>query len=187
MGTPASSNWIRRRHAAGLLRFLLFLLLIVQAPLLAWQESDSTRAPAQPDSLQTSGLLDTLMIRAPDSTWTAGPLFHNPPVAILNDRPFRMDLIVSSNPDNISSISLFIKGDTASVFKEIPLTMQYGRCQYNVPVEELQGAALTYYFLLTTKDYRLWAYPLDEHGTLQPFVIELVPPTREFFQMRYYE
>ena len=126
------------------------------------------------------------MIRAPDSTW-ASALFHNPPVAILNDRPFRMDLIVNSELVDISSISLFIKGDTAEVFKEIPLTMQYGRCQYYIPEEELQGGTLTYYFLLTTKDYRLWAYPLDEDGKLEPYVIDLVPPTREFFQRGYYE
>ncbi len=185
MGAPASSNWITRRYAAGLLRLLLPLVL-VQVLLLARQESDSLQTGSQPDSIQVDGQLDTLMIRPPDSTWT-GPLFHNPPVAILNDRPFRMDLIVNSDPDDISSISLFIKGDTAEVFKEIPLTMQYGRCQYYIPEEELQGGALTYYFLLTTEDYRLWAYPLDEDGQLQPYVIDLVPPTREFFQRGYHE
>jgi len=138
------------------------------------------------DSLQVGGQSDTLMIRAPDST-LVGPLFHNPPVAILNDRPFRMDFFVDFDPKDIASVSLFLRGDSSQTYKEIPLTMEYTRYRHTLPVEELRGSGLTYYFLVTLKDYRLWAYPTGKDGRVQPFVIDLVPPTKEFFQKHYYD
>jgi len=175
------------RGKALLRRHLLLLLLIIPMLLLARQEDDSLQVGSQPDSVQVSEQPDTLAIQAPDSALT-GPLFHNPPVAILNDRPFQIDFFVNFNPDTIESISLVFRSDSSHTYKEIPLEGgEYGRYSHVLPVEELRGSALTYYFLVVLRDYGLWAYPTGEDGVLQPFVIGLVPPMEEFFQKRYYE
>jgi len=149
-------------------------------------QPDSVQEGSQPDSVQEGGQPDTLAIQAPDSALT-GPLFHNPPMAILNDRPFQIDFFVIFDPDTIESISLVFRDDSSHTYKEIPLEGEYGRYRYVLPVEELRGSTLTYYFLVVLRDYGLWAYPTGEDGVLQPFVIDLIPPIEEFFQKRYYE
>jgi hypothetical protein len=108
-------------------------------------------------------------------------------VAILNDRPFQIDFFVDLDPDTIESISLVFRGDSSHTYKEVPLEGEYGRYSHVLPVEELRGSALTYYFLVVLRDYGLWAYPTGGDGVLQPFVIDLVPPTEKYFQKRYYE
>jgi len=168
------------------LRRRLSLLLLFIPMLLAQQEDDSLQVGGQPDSIQVGEQPDTLAVLAPDTT-LVGPLFHNPPVAILNDRPFRVNFFVGFDPEDIESVSLFIRGDFSQTYREIPLEGEYGRYYYILPVEELRGGALTYYFLVTLKDYGLWAYPIGKDGGLEPFVIDLVPPTKEFFQKRYYD
>ncbi|MBA7634045.1 MAG: hypothetical protein GH143_05835 [Calditrichaeota bacterium] len=165
------------RGKALLRRHLLLLLLIIPMLLLARHEGDS---------IQVGEQIDTLAIQAPDSAPT-GPLFHNPPVAILNDRPFQIDFFVDFDPGTIESINLFFRGDSSHTYKEIPLEGEYGRYSHVLPVEELRGSALTYYFLVVLRDYGLWAYPTGGDGVLQPFVIDLVPPTEKFFQKRYYD
>ena len=167
-------------------RHLLPLLLIIPILLLARQEDDSLQVGSQPDSVQVSEQPDTLAIQAPDSALT-GPLFHNPPVAMLNDRPFRFDLFVDFDPGTIKSVSLFFRCDSSHTYREISLEGEYNRYQHTLRAEELRGGTLTYYFLVTLKDYSLWAYPTSEEGSPQPFVIDLVPPTKEFFQKRYYD
>lgn len=174
------------RGKALLRRHLSLLLLIIPVLLLAWQEDDSLQVGGQPDSIQVGEQPDTLAVLAPDTT-LGGLLFHNPPVAILNDRPFRVDFFVDFDPEDIESVGLFIKGDSSHTYREIPLTGEHGHYQHQLPVEELRGGALTYYFLVTLKDYGLWAYPKDEQGRIRPFVVDLVPPTKEFFQKRYYD
>jgi hypothetical protein len=85
-------------------------------------------------------------------------------------------------------VALLFRTDSTRNFKEIPLGGEYYRYRYLIPKEELQeGAALTYYFLVGLKDYRLYAYPKDSMDQLNPFVIDLVPPTKEFFQQRLYD
>ncbi len=162
---------------APIRRHLPLLLLLMPLLLLAWQENDSIQVGGQPD---------TLAVLAPDTTLVC-LIFHNPPVAILNDRPFRVDFFVDFDPEDIESVSLFIRGDFSQAYREIPLEGEDSRYHYVLPVEELRGGALTYYFLVTLKDYGLWAYPKDEQGRIRPFVVDLVPPTREFFQKRYYD
>ena len=174
------------RGKALLRRHLSLLLLIIPMLLLARQEDDSLQVGSQPDSVQVSEQPDTLAIQAPDSALT-GPLFHNPPVAILNDRPFQIDFFVDFDPGTIESVNLFFRGDSSHTYKEIPLEGKYDRYSHVLPVEELWGSTLTYYFLVVLRDYGLWAYPTGGDGVLQPFVIDLVPPTEEFFQKRYYE
>jgi len=162
------------------------LLLLLPMLLLGQQNPDSLQVGQPPDSLEVDEQPDTVTVSAPDSTFV-GPLFHNPPVGILNDRPFRMDFFVDFDPEEIESVSLFIRGDSSETYREIPLTGEYNRYRYILPEEDLQGSTLSYYFLVILKDYRLWAYPRDEEGRIVPFVIDLVPPTKEFFQKELYD
>ena len=164
----------RLRAAVGVSWFLCWLF--VPWPVQS-QQQDSISTAAQADTLPASGEKAALIM----------PLFHNPPVAILNDRPFRMDLFVNLEIEEVESVSLFLRVDSTKNFKEIPLEGEYSRFRYMIPEEELQGEALTYYFLVTMKDYRLYAYPVDGEDRLKPFVIDLVPPTVEFFQKELYD
>ncbi|UCH64174.1 MAG: hypothetical protein JSU77_07095 [Fidelibacterota bacterium] len=179
----------RRRGLSGkapIRRYLSLLLLIIPMPLIAWQKDDGLQVVSQPDSVQEGGQPDTLTVQVPDSALT-GPLFHNPPVAILNDRPFQIDFFVNFSPDTIESISLVFRNDSSHTYKEIPLHGEYNRYSHVLPVEELRGSVLTYYFLVVLRDYGLWAYPTGGDGVLKPYVINLVPPTEKFFQKRYYD
>ena len=156
----------------------LYLLTAVLTLLLSGTQAlDRTQSQAIPDT-GTAAHRDSIL---------SPPLFHNPPVAILNDRPFRMDLFVSIEPGDIQSVSLFMRVDSTKNFREIPLKGEYSRYRYIVPKEELKGPALTYYFLVALRDYRLYAYPVDEDSVLVPFVIDLVSPTKEFFQRELYD
>ncbi len=123
----------------------------------------------------------------PTAADLTGPLFHNPPVAILNDRPFKLSFFVNFDTSEIVTVSLMLKTDTAHTYKEFPLLGKFTRYVQILPEEELRGATLNYYFLVDRKDYGLWAYPTGADGTIDPYVIDLVPPTKEFFQKRYYE
>ncbi|MFB0515351.1 MAG: hypothetical protein ACETWG_01955 [Candidatus Neomarinimicrobiota bacterium] len=153
------------------------LVILMTVFLFGQQQPDSIVAPEQPDTLAVERL---------DSTHL-GPLFHNPPVGILNDRPFRIDFFVNFDPGEIESVSLFVRGDSSKAYKEIPLAGEYNRYRHVLAEEELRGSKLTYYFLVILKDYRLWAYPTGEGGRIEPFVIDLVPPTKEFFQKELYD
>ena len=123
----------------------------------------------------------------PAAVELTGPLFHNPPVAILNERPFKLSFFVNFDTSEIVSVSLMLKTDTAHAYKEFPLQGEFSRYDHVLAEEELRGETLTYYFLVDRKDYGLWAYPTGADGTIEPYVIDLVPPTKEFFQKRYYE
>ncbi len=152
-------------------------MLVLGLPvLLAGQQAETTGVQLAVDSLAPPATADL-----------TGPLFHNPPVAILNDRPFKLSFFVNFDTSEIVSVSLMLKTDTAHTYKEFQLQGEFTRYEHILPEEELRGAALTYYFLVDRKDYGLWAYPTGADGTIDPYVIDLVPPTMEFFQKRYYE
>ena len=108
-------------------------------------------------------------------------------MAILNDRPFRFDFFVAFDDTALESVSLLVRREASLTYKEFPLVGQYNRYQHVLPVDELTGSAITYYFVVDRKDYGVWAYPTSPEGAIQPFVIDLVPPTLDFFQKRYYE
>ena len=115
------------------------------------------------------------------------PIVHQPPRAILNDRPRVLDLFVDLKEQDIESVSLFLRTDSSQTYREIPLAGEFGWYRYILPAEDLKGSTVTYYFLVTMRDYSLWAYPTGQDGRIEPFVIDLVPPTKEYFQKRYYD
>jgi hypothetical protein len=155
-----------------------YLLALIIPIFIQAQVADTSAAEEAADTISTRSTEISLLT----------PLFHNPPVAVLNDRPFRMDLFVNFDPEEIEKVALLFRTDSIRNFKEIPLGGEYYRYRYLIPKEELQGgAALTYYFLVTLKDYRLYAYPKDSLDQPDPFVIDLVPPTKEFFQKHLYD
>ena len=158
-------------------RVALHLLVGLLPLMLASQQVEPLEAVPPADTL-AAGRLDTARV---------GPLFHNPPVAILNDRPFKFDFFVNFDPGEILSVSLLLRKDSSVTYQEFFLEGEFARYEYILPVHELRGAALTYYFLVNRKDYGLWAYPTGPEGAIEPFVIDLVPPTKEFFQKRYYD
>ncbi len=112
-------------------------------------------------------------------------LFHEPPArGILNDRPFLVYLFVNIDSSQIVGASINIKNDSSQVYHEYPLTGVFGRFGQRLPVEDLVGSYLEYYFLVELRDYGLLAYPQAADGHYAPFKIPLVIPTQEYFQKR---
>ncbi|MFC1480851.1 hypothetical protein ACFL6E_01220 [Candidatus Neomarinimicrobiota bacterium] len=110
-------------------------------------------------------------------------LFHEPPAkGILNDRPFQVYLFVNLDSSQVINVSLNLKNDLSQVYHEYSMSGAYGRFGYRLPVEDLAGSQLDYYFLIELEDYGLLAYPQDELGVYTPFEMPLVPPTQEYFQ-----
>ena len=112
---------------------------------------------------------------------------HHPPNAILNDRPFIMELMVDFAPESVASVALYMRSDSSRAYLELPMTGAFGRYRLIIPAAELEGDTLIYFFLVTMHDYGLWAYPTGEDGRIQPFVVARVAPTLEFFKQRLYD
>jgi hypothetical protein len=113
----------------------------------------------------------------------AGRLFHEPPAkGILNDRPFLVHLFVNIDSIQVLNVSLNLKNDSSQVYREYHMSGAYGRYGFRLPVEDLVGSQLEYYFLVELRDYGLLAYPQDTAGAYLPFQIPLVIPTQEYFQ-----
>ena len=129
---------------------------------------------------------DSLLGMAPTSD-SPSRIFYHPPYAMLNDRPHVVDLIVEFDAHEIVSVSLYLRTDASQTYQELAMAGKFGRYSRVLPVNQLTGERLTYFFLVTMQDYALWGYPIGEDGHIQPYVIDLVPPTQEFFQKHYYE
>jgi len=121
------------------------------------------------------------------STVDTFPFLYKPPKAILNDRAFTMELFVLMDSSEIESVSLFLRNDSSQGFREFPLVWERGRYFRTLSVEDLAGSRLRYYFVVTCKDYAVWVHPLGDDGRIEPFDIDLVPPTLDFFQKRWYD
>ncbi len=144
--------------------------LLAAGPLLGYQEADSAQ-------IDTS-LADTVTAPPPPA------MFHNAPRAIPNNRPYVIDLFVSLEPAEIEEVHLFVRTDTTRSFQEFTLRGQYGRYRYILTEEQLGDSLVAYFFLLSRRDYGLVGYPRDQGAGIQPFQVQVVEPTLEFFQGR---
>ncbi len=144
--------------------------LLTAGPLFGFQEADTV----QVDTAQ----VDTTAVPPPPA------MFHSAPRAIPNNRPYVIDLFVSLDPAEIEEVHLFVRTDTTRSFQEFTLRGQYGRYRHTVTAEQLGDSLVTYFFLLSRRDYGLVGYPRDLGGGIQPFQVQVVEPTLEFFQDR---
>lgn len=145
----------------------LCILAISSSPLLAQ------------DSIIASQPPDTVVLLSPPANYNL--FFHHAPRVILNNRPFVIDMFVDLDAREVAKVSLFFKRDD-DLYREIIMPGKYGHYQQTLPVAELQGDTLTYFFMATMKDEGIYGYPLDEQGELRPFAIEMAEPTPELFR-----
>ena len=144
--------------------------LLAAGPLFGYQVADT----AQVDTVQ----VDTTAVPPPPA------MFHSAPRAIPNNRPYVIDLFVSLEPAEIEEVHLFVRTDTTRSFQEFTLRGQYGRYRYILTEEQLGDSLVAYFFLLSRRDYGLVGYPQDQGLGIQPFQVQVVEPTLEFFQGR---
>ncbi len=144
--------------------------LLAAGPLFGFQEADT----AQVDTAQ----VDTTAVPPPPA------MFHSAPRAIPNNRPYVIDLFVSLDPAEIEEVHLFVRTDTTRSFQEFTVRGQYGRYRHTITKEQLGDSLVTYFFLLSRRDYGLVGYPRDLGGGIRPFQVQVVEPTLEFFQGR---
>ncbi len=144
--------------------------LLAAGPLFGYQVADTT----QVDTAQ----VDTVAAPPPPA------MFHSAPRAIPNNRPYVIDLFVSLDPAEIEEVHLFVRTDTTRSFQEFTLRGQYGRYRHTLTMEQLGDSLVTYFFLLSRRDYGLVGYPRDQGVGIQPFRVQVVEPTLEFFQSR---
>ena len=144
--------------------------LLAAGPLFGTQAADT----AQVDS----AIVDTTAALPPPS------IFHSAPRAIPNNRPYVIDLFVSLDPAEIEEVHLFVRTDSTRSFQEFTLRGQYGRYRHTLTAEQLGDSLVSYFFLLSRRDYGLVGYPQDLGGGIRPFQVKVVEPTLEFFHSR---
>ncbi len=149
---------------------VLLVGLLAAGPLFRFQEADT----AQVDTAQ----VDTTAVPPPPD------MFHSAPRAIPNNRPYVIDLFVSLDPAEIEEVHLFVRTDTTRSFQEFTLQGRYGRYRHTVTKEQLGDSLVTYFFLLSRRDYGLIGYPRDQGAGIRPFQVQVVEPTLEFFRGR---
>ena len=128
-------------------------------------------------------VLAATFLSGQDSVGISGPFAHHAPAAIMNNRPYQVELIVALDSTTIDAVSFMFRADESDTYREIHLDGEYGRYSCSLPVEMLTGDTLTYFFLVTMKDYGLWAWPLDPDGRIRPFMVALLSPD-EYFRRR---
>ena len=121
-------------------------------------------------------LVTTSILLGQDSVAHSDPFAHHAPNAIMNNRPYPVELIATLENKTIGTVSLMFRTNQSETYREIHLDGEYGRYSYSIPVEMLSGDTLTYFFLVAMKDYGLWAWPLDPDGRIRPFMVALLPP-----------
>ncbi len=144
--------------------------LLASGPLFSFQVADT----AQVDTAQA----DTTAAPPPPT------MFHSAPRAIPNNRPYVIELFVSLDPAEIEEVHLFIRTDTTRSFQEFTMRGKYGRYRHTLTKEQLGDSLVTYFFLLSRRDYGLVGYPRDQGVGIQPFRVQAVEPRLEFFQDR---
>lgn len=122
---------------------------------------------------------DTVVLHAPPGNDRL--FFHHPPRVILNNRPLIIDMFLELDAGNIAKVSIFVKRDN-DIYREMIMPGKYRHYQLTLPVSELQGDTLTYFFMASMKDEGIYGYPLDAQGKLKPFTIEMAEPTPELFR-----
>ena len=163
-------NKLPPRAQLAAMALILLGRLSAAGPLAGFQEADS----AQTDSSQA----DTVAAPPPPV------MFHSAPRFIPNNRPYVIDLFVNLDPAEIEDVHLLVRTDTTRSFQEYTLPGRYGRYRHTLTEEQLGDSLLTYFFLLSRPDYGLVGYPRDRGGGIQPFRVQVVEPTLEFFRER---
>ncbi len=117
-------------------------------------------------------------------TFSYTPLvFHHPERVLFNVRAFDLEVFVKFPKTMLQSISLFYKTDAMNRFLEIQMDPGSDRYRYRYDPLENPANKITYFFVISTTDGKLYATPVDSSGMLIPQTKHLLNP-KEYFKKR---
>ena len=129
-----------------------------------WQ----SEAALPPDSFLTRTFLST-----PD-------VFHTEPEVLFTNRPQHIDLFVEFPKKDLESVRLYFQTDSMIVWQEIHLRYFRGRYRYLFDPNIIPGTKLEYFFVVTLKNFSIYAEPLDEMGMLSPIKKPFLDPVKYY-------
>lgn len=109
-------------------------------------------------------------------------VFHHPEKVIFNTRPYDIDLFVDFKNEKINSVSLFIKTDVSNSYTEYSMGVTRGRYRYRFDPNKTPVKNIEYFFIVTLKDFSIYAAPLDKNGYIKTVKRTLVDPAKYFKQ-----
>lgn len=112
-------------------------------------------------------------------------LIHHLKQPVFKGRPYFLELFVDIPDDELESVSIFFKTDSALDFEEVPLELIRGRYQFKFDPKTEPGEFYSYFFVVTTKDFSLYAVPLDDKGKISPNTIFPVDPIKYYESLGY--
>jgi hypothetical protein len=139
-----------------------FLPLLIAGTI--WQ-SDSSFSP---DSFFTQTYLNTSSV------------FHTEPEVLFTNRPQHIDLFVEFDKETLESVRLYFRTNSTNIWQEIHLGYFRGRYRYLFDPNIIPGIQLEYFFIVTLKDFSIYAEPLDENGMLSPIKKPFLDPVKYY-------
>jgi hypothetical protein len=111
---------------------------------------------------------------------TTPNVFHTEPEVLFTNRPQHIDLFVEFPKQDLESVRLYFRTDSMTVWQEIHLDYFRGRYRYLFDPNAIPGTALDYFFVVTQKNFSIYADPLDENGKLNPVSKPLLDPVKYY-------
>lgn len=112
-------------------------------------------------------------------------IIHHLKQPIFKGRPYFIELFVDIPDDELESVSIFFKVDSALDFEEIPIKLLRGRYQFKYDPKTRTEKSFTYFFMVSTKDFSLYAVPLDDKGKISPNTVFPVDPIKYYESLGY--
>lgn len=133
-------------------------------------------------------LISTLICQSIDTTLTetfplTNKLLHHPPSPFFKGRPYFLELIVDFPWDSLENASIFFKTEKSIEYQEIPLEKYRKRLRFKYDPELFPGDTLSYFFIVTRKDFSIFAIPLDGSGKIKTVNIHPIEPTKYYEQL----
>lgn len=103
-------------------------------------------------------------------------VFHHPPEVMFENRPQDIDLFVDFPQDSLESVMFYFRTDKMNKYQEVHLDMFRQRYHFRFDPNDIPAEILEYFFIVTLKDFSLFAEPLDKNGFIQPIRRKLRDP-----------
>lgn len=95
-------------------------------------------------------------------------VLHVPPSPFFTGRPYFLELVIDVPPESLQTAFIYFRTEKSSQYQELPLQTYKGRFRFKYDPKAYPGDSLTYFFVATTRDFALYATPLDDAGKINP-------------------
>jgi hypothetical protein len=85
--------------------------------------------------------------------------------------------------DSLVSVTIFFKSDQSVDYQEIALQKHRGIYRFQYDPLKFVGDELSYFFVVSTKDFKLYAIPLNDKGRIAPVRLNPIDPVK-YYQRR---